>query len=142
MIRVVHPESESWIRIRIFLPIPDPGVKKATDPGSGSATLPLILLCSLFLSQLKRELVVSCCGELIALHTEIANLIVDVASVVDTETQVGKTISQIICYRLSVYRNCMHASLGWDKDIDEEKLSPALYVPFKLSSQPVVFLES
>ncbi len=43
----------------------------------------------LFLSQLKRELVVSCCGELIALHTEIANLIVDVASVVDTETQVG-----------------------------------------------------
>jgi hypothetical protein len=41
------------------------------------------------LSQLKRELVVSCCGELIALHTEIANLIVDVASVVDTETQVG-----------------------------------------------------
>ncbi len=43
----------------------------------------------MFLSQLKRELVVSCCGELIALHTEIANLIVDVASVVDTETQVG-----------------------------------------------------
>ena len=38
--------------------------------------------------QLKRELVVSCCGELIALHTEIANLIVDVASVIDTETQV------------------------------------------------------
>ncbi len=48
---------------------------------------PFIFLCSL--SQLKRELVVSCCGELIALHTEIANLIVDVASVVDTETQVG-----------------------------------------------------
>jgi hypothetical protein len=22
-----------------FLPIPDPGIKKATDPGSGSATL-------------------------------------------------------------------------------------------------------
>jgi hypothetical protein len=45
----------------------------------------------MFLSQLKRELVVSCCGELIALHTEIANLIVDVASVVDTETQVVVT---------------------------------------------------
>ena len=38
--------------------------------------------------QLRRELVVSCFGELIVLHTEIANLIVDVASVVDTETQV------------------------------------------------------
>jgi hypothetical protein len=26
-----------------FLPIPDPGVKKAPDPGSGSATLPFIV---------------------------------------------------------------------------------------------------
>ncbi len=31
---VVHPGSGSR-----FLPIPDPGVKKAPDPGSGSATL-------------------------------------------------------------------------------------------------------
>jgi hypothetical protein len=32
----------SWVRPgsgSCFLPIPDPGVKKATDPGSGSATL-------------------------------------------------------------------------------------------------------
>jgi hypothetical protein len=37
MIWDVHPVS----RIRIFFPsrIPDPGVKKAPDPGSGSATL-------------------------------------------------------------------------------------------------------
>jgi hypothetical protein len=37
MIRVVHPGS----RILTFYPsrIPDPGVKKAPDPGSGSATL-------------------------------------------------------------------------------------------------------
>jgi hypothetical protein len=35
MIRVVHPGSG----ILIFLPIPDPGVKKAPDPGSGSAAL-------------------------------------------------------------------------------------------------------
>jgi hypothetical protein len=34
MIRVVHPGS--GFRILIF---PDPGVKKAPDPGSGSATL-------------------------------------------------------------------------------------------------------
>jgi hypothetical protein len=39
MIQVVYPGSGS--RIRIFYPsrIPDPGVKKAPDPGSGSATL-------------------------------------------------------------------------------------------------------
>jgi hypothetical protein len=39
MIRVVHPVSR--IRILTFYPslIPDPGVKKAPDPGSGSATL-------------------------------------------------------------------------------------------------------
>jgi hypothetical protein len=37
MIRVVHPGSGS--RILIFLPIPDPGVKEAPDPGYGSATL-------------------------------------------------------------------------------------------------------
>jgi hypothetical protein len=39
MIRDVHPESGS--RILIFYPfrIPDPGVKKVPDPGSGSATL-------------------------------------------------------------------------------------------------------
>jgi hypothetical protein len=34
MIRVVHPGSDAD-----FLPIPDPGVKKAPDPGSGSSTL-------------------------------------------------------------------------------------------------------
>ncbi len=39
MIRVVHPGSR--IRILTFYPswIQDPGVKKAPDPGSGSATL-------------------------------------------------------------------------------------------------------
>jgi hypothetical protein len=42
MIRDVHPVSE--YRIRIFYPseIPDPVVKKAPDPGYGSATLILI----------------------------------------------------------------------------------------------------
>jgi hypothetical protein len=41
MIRDVHPGSGSRIRILTFYPsqIPDPGVKKAPDPGSGSATL-------------------------------------------------------------------------------------------------------
>jgi hypothetical protein len=39
MIRDVHPRFR--IRILIFYPfrIPDPAVKKAPDPGSGSATL-------------------------------------------------------------------------------------------------------
>jgi hypothetical protein len=39
MIRVVDPEPR--IRMLTFYPsrIPDPGVKKAPDPGSGSATL-------------------------------------------------------------------------------------------------------
>ncbi len=32
--------KKSRIRILIFLPIPDPGFKQATKPGSGSATLP------------------------------------------------------------------------------------------------------
>jgi hypothetical protein len=34
MIRNIHSGSGSW-----FLPIPDPKIKKAPDPGSGSATL-------------------------------------------------------------------------------------------------------
>jgi hypothetical protein len=34
MIRVVHPGSR--IRIRFFLPIPYPGVKRAPDPGSAT----------------------------------------------------------------------------------------------------------
>ncbi len=36
MIRVFHPRSGSWIWILNFYPsrIPDPGVKKAPDPGS------------------------------------------------------------------------------------------------------------
>jgi hypothetical protein len=39
--RVVHPGCGSRIRILIFYPsrIPNLGVKKAPDPGSGSATL-------------------------------------------------------------------------------------------------------
>jgi hypothetical protein len=44
MIQFVHPGSGSRIRILIFLPIPDTGVKKAPDPGSGSATLDYLLL--------------------------------------------------------------------------------------------------
>jgi hypothetical protein len=36
MILNVHPGSR--IRILFFLPIPDPGDKKAMDPGTGSAT--------------------------------------------------------------------------------------------------------
>jgi hypothetical protein len=43
MIRDVHPKSGSRIRITDpdldFSPIPNPGVKKAPDTGSGSATL-------------------------------------------------------------------------------------------------------
>jgi hypothetical protein len=41
MIRFVHPGYRSWIRILTFCPsrITDPGVKKASDPGSGSTTL-------------------------------------------------------------------------------------------------------
>jgi hypothetical protein len=49
--KIFHPESRiqgqndsgSWIPYPdlIFYPIPDPGVKKSPDPGSGSATLPL-----------------------------------------------------------------------------------------------------
>jgi hypothetical protein len=41
MIQVVHPGSR--IRILTFYPsrIPGPGIKKAPDPGSGSATLTL-----------------------------------------------------------------------------------------------------
>jgi hypothetical protein len=41
MTRDFHPRSGSWIRILIFYPsrIPDPGIKKTPDPGSGSATL-------------------------------------------------------------------------------------------------------
>jgi hypothetical protein len=43
MIRVFHPGFR--IRALTFYPsrIPDPGVKKAPDPGSGSATLPVTL---------------------------------------------------------------------------------------------------
>jgi hypothetical protein len=37
MIRDVHPGSQ--IRFLIFLLNPDPGVKNAPDPGSGSETL-------------------------------------------------------------------------------------------------------
>jgi hypothetical protein len=41
MIRVVHPGSRILDPDTDFLPcrIPDPGVKKAPNPGSGSATL-------------------------------------------------------------------------------------------------------
>jgi hypothetical protein len=42
MIRVVHPRIPD--PDGDFLPIPDPGVKKPPDPGSGSATLLLILM--------------------------------------------------------------------------------------------------
>jgi hypothetical protein len=88
MIRVVHPGL-------------NPGTGFFTRSGSriqGSKRLQIrntAFNFIMFLSQLKRELVVSCCGELIALHTEIANLIVDVASVVDTETQVENLLT---CY--------------------------------------------
>jgi hypothetical protein len=36
MIQYIHPGSGSDLD---FLPIPDPGVKNAPEPGSGSATL-------------------------------------------------------------------------------------------------------
>ncbi len=39
MIRVVHPGSRIPDPDADFLPIPDRGVKKAPDPGSGFATL-------------------------------------------------------------------------------------------------------
>jgi hypothetical protein len=38
--RKYEPGCSSRIRILVFLPIPDPRVKKAPDPGSGTATLP------------------------------------------------------------------------------------------------------
>ncbi len=41
MIRDIHPGSGSW-----FLPIPDPGVKKAPDPGYGTLNL-WICLCDI-----------------------------------------------------------------------------------------------
>jgi hypothetical protein len=44
--RKYDPVCSSRIRILIFLPIPEPGVKKAPDPESGSATLPKIKVCS------------------------------------------------------------------------------------------------
>ncbi len=46
--RKYDPGCSFWIRILILYPsrIPDPGVKKAPDPGSGSATLLLLLLSS------------------------------------------------------------------------------------------------
>jgi hypothetical protein len=39
MIRVVHPESRIRMLTFYLSRIPDPGVKKAPDPGYGSATL-------------------------------------------------------------------------------------------------------
>jgi hypothetical protein len=46
MIRVVHPGSR--IRMLTFYPfrIPDPGVKKAPDPGSATLILMFVLLCA------------------------------------------------------------------------------------------------
>jgi hypothetical protein len=51
MVRVVHPGSR--IRMLTFYPsrIPDPGVKKAPDPGSGSATLILFMYMLVLLSR-------------------------------------------------------------------------------------------
>jgi hypothetical protein len=55
MIRYVHPGSGSRIWILIFYPsrIPDPGVKQAPHPGSGSgsATLPICIRTSLLGSE-------------------------------------------------------------------------------------------
>ncbi len=45
MIRVVHPGSGCWLS-----PIPDPRVKKAPNPGSGSATLLIRMPVAKFLS--------------------------------------------------------------------------------------------
>jgi hypothetical protein len=39
MVRVVHPGSRIWMMTFYPSRIPDPGVKKSPDPGSGSATL-------------------------------------------------------------------------------------------------------
>jgi hypothetical protein len=52
MIRFVHPGSR--IRMLTFYQsrIPDPGVKKAPDPGSGSATLVVI---SIFVETFLRD---------------------------------------------------------------------------------------
>jgi hypothetical protein len=43
MIRDIHPRSRIRILIFHLFRIPDPGVKKAPDPGSGSATLQFIV---------------------------------------------------------------------------------------------------
>jgi hypothetical protein len=48
MIRVLNPYPD-------FVPIPDPGIKKAPDPGSGSATLPLVKSLSQSTSILKKS---------------------------------------------------------------------------------------
>jgi hypothetical protein len=50
MIQDVH--LRSGIQILDFLPIPDPVVKKAPNPGSGSATL---VLCTSFLTKKRRQ---------------------------------------------------------------------------------------
>jgi hypothetical protein len=41
-IRNTDPGSGSWFFTHLGSRIPDPGVKKAPDPGSGSATLPVL----------------------------------------------------------------------------------------------------
>jgi len=48
MIRVVHPASGSWLFIHHGSRSPDPGVKKAPDPGSRSATLLVLIWTSGF----------------------------------------------------------------------------------------------
>jgi hypothetical protein len=58
MIRVIHPGTGS--RIRVFLPIPDPEVKKAPDPGSGTLHLMLIWIqvgSRLFMDKQSKDLI-------------------------------------------------------------------------------------
>ena len=51
----------------------------------------LIDMTPRYLFQMRRDLVVSCVGELVSNNTQMANVIVDVIALADVETQVNKT---------------------------------------------------
>jgi hypothetical protein len=74
-IRVVHPGCSSRIRILVFYPsrIPDPGIKKAPDPGSATLALKKLEDLGGILRQTSDEefsvVLIACCGRLLDLCT-------------------------------------------------------------------------